>query len=104
VIKARRLRSVFFEQELFADPAWDMMLELLHAELTHRRVQVSTLCTAAGVAPTTALRWLKTLVDKDLVVRRDDPFDGRRVYVELKSETSNALKRLFGKLAISTTN
>jgi len=27
-IRARRLRSRFFEDELFADPAWDMMLEL----------------------------------------------------------------------------
>lgn len=99
VLRARRLRASYFEQELFADPAWDMLLELFHAELTHRRVPVSNLCSAAGVPATTALRWLKTLVDKDLVARRDDPLDGRRVYVELHAPTSVALKRYFGALA-----
>lgn len=29
VIRARRLRALFFDQELFADPAWDMLLDLL---------------------------------------------------------------------------
>lgn len=102
VLRARRLRATFFEQELFADPAWDMLLELFHAELTHRRVPVSNLCTAAAVPATTALRWLKTLVDKGMVIRRDDPLDGRRVYVELQPQTSNALKRYFGMIADSS--
>lgn len=100
VLRARRLRASYFEQELFADPAWDMLLELFHAELSHRRVPVSNLCTAAAVPPTTALRWLKTMVDKGMVVRRDDPLDGRRVYVELQPQTSDALKRYFGKIAV----
>lgn len=99
VMRARRVRATFFEQELFADPAWDMMLELFHAELTHRRVPVSNLCSAAAVPATTALRWLKMLVDKGIVIRRDDPLDGRRVYVELQPQTSDALKRYFGMIA-----
>ena len=99
VLRARRLRATYFDQELFADPAWDMLLELFHAELTHRRVPVSNLCTAASVPATTALRWLKTMVDKGLVIRRDDPLDGRRVYVELQPQTSDALKRYFGMIA-----
>jgi len=99
VMRARRLRANFFEPELFADPAWDMLLELFHCELTHRRVPVSNLCSSAGVPATTALRWLKTMVDKGLVVRRDDPLDGRRVYVELQPHASEALKRYFGMIA-----
>jgi len=35
VIRARRLRSRFFEEELFADPAWDMLLDLLHDRQGH---------------------------------------------------------------------
>lgn len=99
VMRARRLRANYFEPELFADPAWDMLLELFHCELTHRRVPVSNLCSAAAVPATTALRWLKTMVDKGLVIRRDDPLDGRRVYVELQPQTSEALKRYFGAVA-----
>jgi hypothetical protein len=57
VIRARRLRSRFFSEELFADPAWDMLLDLLQAEISHLRVPVSSLCIAAAVPATTALRW-----------------------------------------------
>src|SRR5678815_4857443 len=44
VVRARRLRARYLPEELFADPAWDMMLDLLQAELSHRRVAVSSLC------------------------------------------------------------
>ena len=37
VIRARRLRSRFFPEELFADPAWDMLLDLLQAEIAQLR-------------------------------------------------------------------
>ena len=58
VIRARRLRARYFSEEMFADPAWDMLLDLLQAELSQLRVPVSSLCIAAGVPATTALRWL----------------------------------------------
>jgi hypothetical protein len=38
VIRARRLRSRYFADDLFADPAWDMMLDLLQAEIAQLRV------------------------------------------------------------------
>jgi len=98
VIRARRLRARYFPEELFADPAWDMLLDLLQAELSHLRVPVSSLCIAAAVPATTALRWLKTMVQGKLFVRRADPHDGRRVFVELAPETSIALRRYFAEL------
>jgi hypothetical protein len=98
VIRARRLRSRYFPEELFADPAWDMLLDLLQAEISHLRVPVSSLCIAAAVPATTALRWLKTLVSEGLFLRRADPHDGRRVFVELAPETSQALRRYFAEV------
>jgi DNA-binding MarR family transcriptional regulator len=103
VIRARRLRARYFSDELFADPAWDMLLDLLQAEISHLRVPVSSLCIAAAVPATTALRWLKTLVQQGIFVRRADPHDGRRVFVELAPETSSSLRRYFaevGKVAV----
>jgi len=103
VIRARRLRARYFSQELFADPAWDMLLDLLQAEIAQLRVPVSSLCIAAAVPATTALRWLKTLVAQGLFVRRADPHDGRRVFVELAPEASNSLRRYFadvGQVAV----
>jgi DNA-binding MarR family transcriptional regulator len=99
VIRARRLRERFFDEALFADPAWDMMLDLFESELSGRRVAVSSLCAGAAVPATTALRWIKTLVEKGLFVRRNDPLDGRRVFIELSPAASLALKRYFGELA-----
>jgi DNA-binding MarR family transcriptional regulator len=97
VIRARRLRTRYFDEELFADPAWDMLLDLLQAELAQHRVPVSSLCIAAAVPPTTALRWIKTMTDAGLFKRRADPHDGRRVFIELSQAASSALRRYFGE-------
>ena len=98
VIRARRLRSRFFEEDLFADPAWDMLLDLLQAEIAQLRVPVSSLCIAAAVPATTALRWLKTMTDKGIFTRRADPHDGRRVFVELSRDASVAMRRYFAEV------
>lgn len=99
VIRARRLRGRFFSEELFADPAWDMLLDLLQAEIAQLRVPVSSLCIAAAVPATTALRWIKTMTEQGLFVRRADPHDGRRVFVELAPSASDAMRRYFAEVA-----
>lgn len=99
IIRARRLRDRFLPYELFADPAWDMMLDLLQAEILQQRVAVSSLCVAAAVPATTALRWLNTLVEHGIVLRQPDPMDGRRVFVELAPQASEALRRYFAEVA-----
>ena len=91
IIRARRLRDQFFSPDLFADPAWDMLLDLFAARLEGRRVAVSSLCIAAAVPATTALRWIKTLTDHGLFVRAADPQDGRRVYIELSDRAAAAM-------------
>jgi len=91
IIRARRLRDRYFKGGLFADPAWDMLLDLMAARLENNRVAVSSLCIAAAVPPTTALRWIKTLTDQGLLVRCADPQDGRRVYIELSDDAARAL-------------
>jgi hypothetical protein len=95
VIRARRLRGRYFREDLFADPAWDMLLDLLQAEIAQLRVPVSSLCIAAAVPATTALRWLKGMTEQGIFVRRSDPHDGRRVFVELSAEASMAMRRYF---------
>jgi hypothetical protein len=90
--KARRLRDQFFDPELFADPAWDMLLDLMVARLAKQRVAVSSLCIAAAVPSTTALRWIKTMCDRGHFVRVADPEDGRRVFIELSDHAAAALE------------
>ena len=91
MLRARRLRGQFFRGDLFADPAWDMLLDLMAARLEGKRVAVSSLCIAAAVPATTALRWIKALTDRGLFVREADPKDGRRVHIALSDEAARAL-------------
>lgn len=92
-IKARRLRETFFPQGLFADPAWDILLDLAAARREGRAVSVSSLCIAAAVPTTTALRWIKHMVDDGLLVRRADQEDARRAFIELAPSTAETLDR-----------
>ena len=96
IIRARRLRDQYFRGELFADPAWDMLLDLFAARLEGNRVAVSSLCIAASVPATTALRWIKALTDRGLFVRSADPQDGRRVYIELSDDAARAMGLYLG--------
>ena len=102
VLKARRMRERYFGNELFADPAWDILLDLLHADLCQHRVAVSSLCTAANVPATTALRWITTLTNLGLISRRPDPRDGRRVFVELTPAARDKLQSYFADLGLSS--
>lgn len=96
IIRARRLRDQFFRGELFADPAFDTLLDLYAARLEGRRVAVSSLCIAASVPATTALRWIRALTEKGLFIRTADPNDGRRVYIGLSDEAARAMSRYLG--------
>lgn len=93
VIRARRLRDRFFEGGLFEDPAWDMLLDLLGAQLERGQVSVSSLCIAAAVPPTTALRWISKLTDAGLIEREADPFDKRRAFLKLSPQGGHAMHR-----------
>lgn len=95
MIRLRRLRDRFFDGTLFADPAWDMLLDLMAARIEGRQVSVSSLCIAGAVPPTTALRWIKAMTDRGLFVRHADPHDGRRVFIALGDEAAHAMEAWF---------
>jgi CheY-like chemotaxis protein len=92
-IRVRRMRDQFFGAALFADPAWDMLLDLFAARLERVQVAVSSLCIAAAVPPTTALRWIKTMTDEGLFERIADPDDGRRIFIRLSDPALENLNR-----------
>ncbi|KAK0360107.1 hypothetical protein LTR94_028604, partial [Friedmanniomyces endolithicus] len=81
------------------DPAWDMLLDLFAAALEGTQVSVSSLCIAAAVAPTTALRWIGKLTAADLLHRHPDPQDRRRAFVSLSPAARDAMYRYVAALA-----
>ena len=101
IIRQRQLRARFFEGDLFADPAWDMLLDLTAARVEHVRVSVTSLCIASGVPPTTALRWIGQMTDAGLLQRVDDETDRRRAFITLTDKAADAMARYFSELGTS---
>lgn len=95
LLRARKGRNRFFNSRLFADPAWDILLELYAAEIGQRRISVTSLCIASGVPGTTAHRCIDMLTQEGLIGRRSDPLDGRRKFVELSPEAREAIRNYF---------
>lgn len=101
IIRQRQLRARFFEGDLFADPAWDMLLDLTAARVEHVRVSVTSLCIASGVPPTTALRWIGQMTYAGLLQRVDDETDRRRAFITLTDKAADAMARYFAELGSS---
>lgn len=98
IIRQRQLRGRFFQSDLFADPAWDMLLDLTAARVEHKRVSVTSLCLASGVPPTTALRWISQMTDMGLFCRAEDETDRRRAFVTMSDKACDAMAQYFAEV------
>jgi hypothetical protein len=101
IIRQRQLRARYIDGELFADPAWDMLLDLTAARVENTRVSVTSLCIASGVPPTTALRWISQLTEAGLFERVEDDTDRRRVFITLTDRAAEAMARYFAELGVN---
>lgn len=101
ILKLRSSRRRIFQDELFGEPAWDMLLELYAVGLGGQTVSVSSLCIASGVPCTTALRWIRNLETHGWIQRARDPKDGRRFFVSLTGKGHKAMERFFAQSEIS---
>ena len=95
MIRVRQLRGRFLDENLFADPAWDMLLDLCAAYRENVPVYVTSLCVAAAVPQSTALRMLRTLTKSGLVTQTPDRADRRRVIVALSEHGVHAMEGYF---------
>lgn len=98
LIANRQARARFFDPALFGDPAWDMLLDLTAAHGEGAQVSVTSLCIAAGVPATTALRWLTQMVETGVFVRVPDPADRRRAFIALSDKAIAAMAGYFASL------
>lgn len=98
IIRQRQMRAKFFDAELFADPAWDILLDLTAARAEQVRVSVTSLCIASGVPPTTALRWIGQMSQAGLLERVEDESDRRRAFIALSDTAASGMARYFAEL------
>lgn len=87
----RRKRSNWLPDDLFGEPAWDILLELFIMRLQNKRVMVKNACIASGVPATTALRWISVLEAKGLISSSSDSSDQRVRWIWLNDEAFQAL-------------
>lgn len=94
ILQARRKRAQAFDADLFADPAWDMLLELYLAHLGQFDLSVGSLCAASRVPATTALRWITAMERRGLFQRRPDRSDKRRFLISLSPFAADRMREL----------
>ena len=104
IIRQRQLRARFFDGDLFADPAWDILLDLTAARAEHSRVSVTSLCIASGVPPTTALRWIGQMTEIGLLERIEDETDRRRAFIVLSDRAADLMARYFVEMGRAAAN
>ena len=92
-LAARRRRGEMVGYDLFADPAWDMLLDLFAAKVEGRRVSVSSACIASCCPTSTAIFWIRKLQTSGLIERRPDARDRRRTHVEITPAASTAIEQ-----------
>jgi len=83
ILDVRKRRETVFGDDLFGEPAWDLMLDLFVQHVERQKTSSTSAAIAARVPPTTALRYLNSLVRKGLVMRHVSDHDLRVQYVAL---------------------
>jgi len=95
----RRKRDILFEPVIFADPEWDILLDLFAESGFGRRVSMSSLCIAAAVPTTTAVRCINAMIDQGVLAKSRDSNDARRVLIELSDETRGKMRHWLMQVA-----
>ncbi|MCU6454296.1 hypothetical protein LPN01_09410 [Sphingomonas sp. A2-49] len=92
IAAARRKLGTHLEASLFANPGMDIMLFLFAEGLNGATVTTNACCAAAGVPRTTALRWIKLLQDRGLVLGSDDVTDRRVTMLALSGPGRDTIR------------
>lgn len=92
LLEFRRARAAMFGQDLFSDPAWDILLQLYAARLEGRRLGLGDF---EGVcAATTLARWVAILERRGLVACSLDCSDPRNFSLEISSDAAARMSNL----------
>ena len=68
MLEFRRTRLRILPSELFAEPAWDLLLELFIADAEGRRMTARQVCVRSGIAPSVMSHWLRHLSQSGYVI------------------------------------
>lgn len=93
IMGIRRKRAQLFGDDLFSDPAWEILLELYSARLERRTLTLDKM--ASGSPVSTLTRWAGVLERRGLVACMRDPFSPSIVRIELDEQAALRMAELF---------
>jgi hypothetical protein len=99
IVKGRAKIGDHFNEHMFADPAFDMLLELFADHEEGRKTSIKSCSLAARTPPTTALRWIAMLEQEGLITRHIDTEDARRTLLRLTSSAHERLLAYLGEIS-----
>lgn len=82
ILRVRRSRERLFCRAMIGEPAFDLLLSL-YLRSGEKEISLTSLATSAGVPYSSAMRWIRYLVDKGHVERTESRSDRRATCVEL---------------------
>jgi DNA-binding MarR family transcriptional regulator len=91
VLLVRRARSAILGEQLFSDPAWDILLELYAARLGEREVSVGDVARAIDTPESTVKRWVRALEERGLVQSRNDLAEDYDIRISLTEQGADKL-------------
>jgi hypothetical protein len=97
----RRRRARYLPQNLFAEPAWDILLDLFVNGVRDRAISITSACIAGGIPATTGLRWLGLLEKEGLLIRETSGEDARVTWVRLSDHGMNAMRSYIAEARVS---
>jgi DNA-binding MarR family transcriptional regulator len=99
IYESRRIRGRMISDDLFGEPAWDMLLALYFMPAKGKELSVTSLSHAACTRDTTGLRYQARMKELGLIERDPSGRDQRKVFVRLTVKGEELieayLKRIF---------
>ena len=95
----RQRRTAFFDQAMFGEPAWDMLLALYVADFVGGKQTIGNLAELVDVPVSTVVRWAGQLERKHCIIREPHPHDRRAIFVRLTDKGREGLDAYFSSLA-----
>ena len=92
----RRRRRKHFPQDMFGEPAWEILL-LLYVQKDGRRFTVTALAQALDLPQNSTGRWLRYLETAGLALRTPHKLDQRSIIAEVSQEGIRAVEAYFGE-------
>jgi len=101
LFEERQLRSEHLPlNDLFGEPAWDILLFLFISQAKGKGAKIGNLSRASRMPVTQALRWLEKLESKQMVFAYRDEDNSDEVFVRLTSEGRSSMTRYLHQVAL----